>query len=46
MREATIIEHKIQLNFLILIVLDFLNRMRLLGCPLANHATDDDPDEY
>jgi len=46
MREATLIAHKIQLNFLILIVLDFLNRMRLLGCPLANHAADGDPDEY
>ena len=46
MREATLIAHKIQLNFLILIVWDFLNRMRLLARPFANHATDGDSDEY
>ena len=36
---------KIQLNFLILIVSDFLNRMRLLTNPLADDGGDDSSDE-
>ena len=46
MREATIIAHKIQLNFLILIVWDFLNRMRLLTDPLADGGGDGNSDEH
>jgi len=34
MREATLIGRKIQLNFLILIVWDFLNPVRWLSRPL------------
>ena len=45
MREATLIAHKIQLNFLILIVLDFLNLVILLADPLTDDSGDGDSDE-